>query len=167
VPGNVIKLRFTLNEKQVLLQCHPSTRLLDILRHDFGLKGTREGCGQGECGACLVLMNGLSVNSCLVPAFALADSEILTIEAILSLKSYADIRKSFADIQAYRCGFCSSGMQVALAALLSTNREPNAGQIRQALSGNLCACGSYNGVVEAVLQSSRKRRYGRRRSERS
>lgn len=163
MPGNVIKLRFTLNEKQVLLQCHPGTRLLDILRHDFGLEGTREGCSQGECGACLVLMNGLSVNSCLVPAFALADSEILSIEGILSLKSFTDIRKSFADIQAYRCGFCSSGMQVALAALLLTKREPNADEIRRALSGNLCACGSYNGVVEAVLQSSsRKRRYGRR-----
>ena len=163
MPGNVIKLRFTLNEKQVLLQCHPGTRLLDILRHDFGLKSTREGCGQGECGACLVLMNGLSVNSCLIPAFVLADSEILTIEGILSLKSFTDIRKSITDTQAYRCGFCSSGMQVALAALLLTNREPNAGQIRRALSGNLCACGSYNGVVEAVLQSSsRKRKYGRR-----
>lgn len=168
MPGNVIKLRFTLNEQQVLVQCHPGTRLLDILRYDFDLKGTREGCSQGECGACLVLMNGLSVNACLIPAFALADSEILTIEGILSLKSFTDIRKSFADIQAYRCGFCSSGMQVALAALLLTNREPNAEQIRQALSGNLCACGSYNGVVEAVLQSSsRKRRYGRKRSQRS
>ena len=167
MPGNVIKLRFTLNEKQVLLQCHPGTRLLDIIRHDFGLKGTREGCSQGECGSCLVLMNGLSVTSCLVPAFMLADSEILTIEGILSLKSFADIRKSFADIQAFRCGFCSSGMQIALAALLLTDPEPNAEEIRQAISGNLCACGNYNHVVEAVLQSSRKRRYGRKRSERS
>lgn len=166
--GNVIKLRFTLNEKPVRLQCRPGTRLLDILRYDFDLKGTREGCSRGECGACLVLMNGLSVNACLVPAFTLADSEILTIEGILSLKSFTDIRKSFAGIQAYRCGFCSSGMQVALAALMLANREPSAQQIRQALSGNLCACGSYNGVVEAVLQSSnRKRRYGRKRSQRS
>jgi carbon-monoxide dehydrogenase small subunit len=163
----VIKVRFTLNQQPVFLQCHPGTRLLDILRQDFGLKGTREGCGQGECGACLVLMNGVPVNSCLVPAFALSDCEILTIEGIRTLKSFADIRKFLPGSEVYRCGFCSSGIEVALTALLSSNREPDREELRRALSGNLCSCGSYNGIVDAVMERSRKRRYGKRRAERS
>jgi carbon-monoxide dehydrogenase small subunit len=168
VPGNVIKLRFTLNEQPVLLQAHPGTRLLDVLRYDFGLKGTREGCARGECGACLVLMNGVAVNSCLIPAFTLSDAEIVTIEGIHSLKSFADIRKQLPASDVFRCGFCSSGMQVALAALLLTDPEPGKEEILQALSGNLCACGNYRGIVNSVIErSSRKRRYGRRRVERS
>jgi aerobic-type carbon monoxide dehydrogenase small subunit (CoxS/CutS family) len=167
VPGNVIKLRFTLNEQTVVLQAHPAARLLDILRNDFGLKGTREGCSSGECGACLVLMNGAAINSCLVPAFSLSDAEIVTIEGIHSLKSFADIRKSLPDRDAYRCGFCSSGMQVALAALLLTDPEPGEGRIRESLSGNLCACGNYAAIVRSVVErTSKKRRYGRRRVER-
>jgi carbon-monoxide dehydrogenase small subunit len=165
---NVIKLGFTLNEQPVVLQTHPAARLLDVLRHDFGLKGTREGCARGECGACLVLMNGVAVNSCLIPAFTLNDAEIVTIEGIHSLKSFTDIRKSLPGGNVYRCGFCSSGVEVALAALLLT--DPGAGeeQIRNTLSGNLCPCGSYGAVVRSVVErTSRKRSYGRRRIERS
>ena len=168
MPRNVIKLGFTLNEQPVLLQTHPATRLLDVLRSDFGLKGTREGCARGECGACLVLMNGVAVNSCLVPAFALSDAEIVTIEGIHSLKSFADIRKALPDGNVYRCGFCSSGMEVALAALLLTDPEPGEEQIRKILAGNLCACGSYGAVVRSVVERTiRRRSYGRRRIERS
>jgi carbon-monoxide dehydrogenase small subunit len=168
VPGNVIKLRFILNERPVLLQAHPATRLLDVLRYEFGLKGTREGCARGECGACLVLMNGMAVNSCLIPAFAVSDAEIVTIEGIHSLKSFVDIRKALPGSDVYRCGFCSSGMQVALAALLMTDPEPGEEEIRQALTGNLCACGNYNGIVRSVVErTTRKRRYGRRRIQRS
>jgi carbon-monoxide dehydrogenase small subunit len=168
VPGYVIKLRFTLNERPVFLQTHPATRLLDVLRHDFGLKGPREGCGRGECGACLVLLNGVAVNSCLIPAFTLSDAEIVTVEGIHSLKSFADVRKGLPGFDVFRCGFCSSGVQVSLAALLLADPEPGAEQIREALSGTLCACGNYTGVIRSVLErSNRKRRYGRRRIERS
>ena len=168
MPGNLIKLRFTLNQRSVLLQCRPGTRLLDVLRHDFTLKGTREGCARGECGACLVLMNGVAVNSCLIPAFAISDAEIVTIEGIHSLKSFADIRKKLPENDVYRCGFCSSGMQVALSAVLLSESEPADEQIRKSLSGNLCACGNYRGIVESVVErSARKRRYGRRRVERT
>jgi carbon-monoxide dehydrogenase small subunit len=164
----MIKLRFTLNEKPVVLQSHPGTRLLDVLRYDFGLKGPREGCARGECGACLVLMDGVAVNSCLIPAFALSDVEIVTVEGIHSLRSFADVRKGLPEIEVFRCGFCSSGVQVALAALLLTNPEPGAEQIRESLAGTLCACGNYSGIVRSVVErSSRKRRYGRRRIERS
>jgi aerobic-type carbon monoxide dehydrogenase small subunit (CoxS/CutS family) len=168
VPGNLIKLRFTLNERSAILQCHPGTRLLDILRDDFGLKGTREGCARGECGACLVLMNGLPVNSCLIPAFTLSDAEILTIEGIHSLKSLADIRKFLPENDTFRCGFCSSGIRVSLTALMLVNPDPDEEEIRQALSGNLCACGNYGGVVAEIIErNSRKRKYARKRSERS
>lgn len=168
MPGNVIKLRFTLNEQPVLLQAHPGKRLLDVLRYDFGLKGTREGCARGQCGACLVLMNGVAVNSCLVPAFTLSDAEIVTIEGIQTLKTFADIRKKLPGAETYRCGFCSPGMQVALTALLLADPEPGEAQIREALSGNLCACGSYSGMIRSVIErSSRSRKYGRRRIERS
>ena len=165
MPGSLIKLRFTLNERPVALQCHPGARLLDILRSDFGLKGTREGCGHGECGACLVLMNGTAVNSCLVPAFVLADSEILTIEGIQSLKSFADIRRKLPGGGSFRCGFCSSGMMVALTALLLSSPAPSAEEIHGALSGNLCACGSYGGVV-SELARRKKKRNGKKRGER-
>ena len=168
MPGNVIKLRFTLNGQQVLLQAHPGKRLLDVLRHDFGLKGTREGCASGQCGACLVLMNGVAVNSCLIPAFTLSDAEIVTIEGIHTLKSFADIRKKLPSGAVYRCGFCSSGIQVALAALLLADPGPGEEQIREVLSGNLCACGSHGGMVRSVVErAGRSRRYGRRRIERS
>lgn len=164
MPFNLIKLRFTLNGEEVLLQCPPGARLLDILRHDFGLQGTREGCGHGECGACLVLMDGQAVNSCLVPAFKLADTEIITIEGIRKLKLFAEARSALPGSEPFRCGFCSSGMQVALTALWLNNREPSEQEVLSALAGNLCACGSYGAVVAAVLEkSSRKRRYGRKR----
>jgi carbon-monoxide dehydrogenase small subunit len=168
VPGNLIKVRFTLNERPVLLQTPPGTRLLDVLRRDFGLKGPREGCGRGECGACLVVMNGVAVNSCLIPAFALSDAEIVTVEGIHSLKSFADVRKRLPGLDVFRCGFCSSGVQVCLTALLLADPEPGAEQIREALAGTLCACGNYGGVIRSVLdRSSRKKRYGRRRIERN
>jgi carbon-monoxide dehydrogenase small subunit len=165
MPANTIKLRFVLNTKQVTLQCHPGTRLLDILRHEFGLKGTREGCGHGECGACLVLMNGQAVNSCLVPAFTLPDAEIVTIEGIAELKSFADIRKRLPDSEPFSCDFCSSGVRVALAAAYLNDPEPDEQQIRRALSGNLCACGNHRSITEAaLLRSGRRKKHGRKRS---
>jgi carbon-monoxide dehydrogenase small subunit len=168
MPGNLIKLRFTLNEKPQVLQCHPAARLLDVLRREFGLKETREGCSRGECGACLVLMNGVAVSSCLVPAFALSDAEVLTIEGIRSLKSFADIRKRLPDAEAFRCGHCATGMQIALTAALLADPEPGASEIRAALAGTLCACGSYANVVDSLRQrTGRKRRYGTKGSERT
>jgi aerobic-type carbon monoxide dehydrogenase small subunit (CoxS/CutS family) len=113
-------------------------------------------------------MNGVAVNSCLIPAFTLSDAEIVTIEGVHSLKSFADIRRGLPESDVYRCGFCSSGVQVSLAAVLLRNPEPGEEEIRESLSGNLCACGNYSGMVRSVMQrSSRKRRYGRRRIERS
>ncbi|MBN1834896.1 MAG: 2Fe-2S iron-sulfur cluster binding domain-containing protein [Spirochaetales bacterium] len=164
MPGSLIKLRFTVNEQETTLQCPPGTRLLDILRDHQGLKETREGCGVGECGSCLVLKDGMAVNSCLVPAFTLADSEIVTIEGIRSLKSFAELRKSLPAEDLKGCGFCSSGFIVALAGLFLANPRAGEAEIREALNGILCGCGRYPEVLGTTLQRlSRRRRYGRKR----
>lgn len=137
MPGSLIKLKFQVNEEPVLLQCPPARRLIDLLRQDLGLTGTREGCGRGECGACLVLLNGEAVNSCLVPAFTVVDAEIYTIEGIRKSKAFAELRRLLPEPEAFRCKFCSSGMQVALAALLLASPVPAETELRTALAGNL------------------------------
>jgi len=138
---SLIRLRLTLNGREVAIQCQPGKRLLDLLREEFQLCAAREGCGRGECGSCLVLMDGRAVNSCLVPAFMLADCEIVTSEGLVELKEYAGLRKVMAAYQVSGCGFCDSGLSIALAALLLSDPEPDDEEVRQALSGNLCSCG--------------------------
>jgi carbon-monoxide dehydrogenase small subunit len=164
VPGNLIKLRFQLNGAGVVLQCPPGARLLDILRREFELYETREGCGQGECGACQVLLDGQAVNSCLVPAFMLSDADVVTIEGIRTLKAFAGFQKRLLDREVFRCGHCASGMQVALVALWMRNPEPSEEELQRALSGNLCACGGYRAIIEAAGSgTNRRRRHARRR----
>jgi carbon-monoxide dehydrogenase small subunit len=163
MPGNLIKLRFRLNEQEVTLQCAPGTRLIDILHEHFGLVETREGCGIGECGSCLVLKNGQAVNACLVPAFTLADSEVVTIEGIRTLKSFSEHRKYLPGEEALRCGFCASGFDVAVVGQLLDNPEAGEEEIREALSGVVCGCGSYPAVLEETLRRrARIRKYVRR-----
>jgi carbon-monoxide dehydrogenase small subunit len=163
MPGGLIKLRFRLNEEEVTVSCPAGARLVDVLRDRFGLAATREGCGVGECGSCLVLKDGVVVNACLVPVFTIADAEIVTAEGIDALKSFADVRRILPDPGLLRCGFCGSGFAVALAALQRTNPEAGEQEIREALSGTLCSCGSYPGLVEEVVAKMRRKRYGRRR----
>jgi carbon-monoxide dehydrogenase small subunit len=169
--SGLIRLRFTLNGEEVAVQCQPATRLLDLLRGEFELLGAREGCGRGECGSCLVLMDGRAVNSCLVPAFMLADSEIVTSEGLAQLKAYADLRRALAAFDASGCGFCDSGLNIALAALLLSDPEPREEDVRRALSGNLCSCGLHvvasgraavGGPYRLTGRPGRRKRHGRR-----
>jgi carbon-monoxide dehydrogenase small subunit len=163
MPGNLIKLRFTINGVEATLQCPPGTRLIDILRDHFGLTAAREVCGVGECGSCLVLKNGEAVNACLVPAFALADAEIVTLEGIRTLKSFAELRRVLPGEELTACGFCASGFIVALTGQLLSNPEAGETEIREALGGVLCSCGSYAPVIEETLRGlSRRRRYGKK-----
>jgi carbon-monoxide dehydrogenase small subunit len=163
MPGNLIKLRFTLNERETTLQCPAGTRLIDILHDHFELIETREGCSVGECGSCLVLKDGQAVNACLVPAFSLADSEIVTIEGIRSLKSFAELRKYLPGEELLRCGFCTPGFLVALVGLFLSNPGAGEEERREALAGVLCGCGSYPALIDETLQRvSRRRKYGRR-----
>ncbi len=129
--------------------------LLDALRDRLGLKGSRFGCGAGECGACQVLLDGRPVASCITPLRAAAGRAVTTVEGV-----DAALRQAFVDEQAAQCGYCSSGMLVVAAALLARCPEPSDAEVRAALDGQLCRCGAHNRIVRAVLRAAAARRVG-------
>jgi aerobic carbon-monoxide dehydrogenase small subunit len=148
---NSIALSFTLNGKAVNIAVDPSTLLVDLLREDFGLTGTKVGCREGECGACTVLVDGEAYNSCLMPALKVQGRDVMTIEGLQKPDGSLDpIQQAFMEAGAAQCGFCTPGMILNAKALLSTNPNPDEHQIRKALSGVLCRCTGYRKIVEAV-----------------
>jgi len=151
-----VKIRFVLNHKKVEIDVDPLKRLLDVLREDFALKGVKEGCGEGECGACAVLVNGKLMNSCLVPVAQVDGKEVLTVEGYKNTEKYKIIEEAFLEAGAVQCGFCTPGMVMAIEALLSRNPSPEESDVREALSGNLCRCTGYNMIVDAVLLAARR-----------
>jgi carbon-monoxide dehydrogenase small subunit/xanthine dehydrogenase small subunit len=153
-------VRFTLNGKRVDVKAPPLRRLLDVLREDCALTGTKEGCGEGECGACTVLLDGRPVASCLVPFAHAAGARVVTIEG---LRGAHPLQRAFVETGAAQCGICTPGMIIAATVL-----RPGAGraEIREALAGNLCRCTGYEAIyraVEAALGTDRRARRGRRR----
>ncbi|MEM5458260.1 MULTISPECIES: (2Fe-2S)-binding protein [unclassified Paraburkholderia] len=130
------------------------TRLLDVLRDELKLKGTRFGCGENQCGACLVLVDGFAVASCDTPLWALAGKQVTTVEGLGSRAAPHRLQRAFIAEQAGQCGYCSSGMLIAAAALLERCPHPTDAQIREALDRNLCRCGSHNRIVRAVLRAA-------------
>lgn len=136
------------------LAVSPETRLLDLIRDGVGLTGTKEGCGEGECGACTVIMNGLPVNACLVLALQAEGAEVLTIEGLTADGTMSLIQRQFLDHGAVQCGFCSPGMIMTARALLDDNPTPTEDDVRDALSGNLCRCTGYEKIVDAVLATA-------------
>ena len=149
-----MRISFTVNGNPVVVEAEPLARLLDVLRVDLGLHGVKEGCGEGECGACAVLLNGRIVNSCVTPVAAAADGEILTIEGFRETDRYAVIEQAFSDSGGVQCGFCTPGFVMATEALLRENPKPSEEEIRRGLSGNLCRCTGYNMIVQAVQSAS-------------
>ena len=149
-------IEFVLNGKPVAIESEPSSRLLDILRGDFGLTGVKEGCGEGECGACSVLIDGRLANSCLVAAGSLQGAEVVTIEGFRDTERFRLLEGAFAKAGAVQCGFCTPGMLLAAEALLSRNANPSEDQVREAISGNLCRCTGYNMIVDAILTASKE-----------
>lgn len=147
---------FKLNGKWVFSNQQPTCRLLDILREEFGLMGSKEGCGEGECGACSVLVDGLLQNSCLIPLGALEGAEITTIEGYSETERYEVLSHAYAQSGGVQCGFCTPGMMMASEALLSKNPHPTEEEIREGISGNLCRCTGYNMIVEAIQNASEK-----------
>jgi carbon-monoxide dehydrogenase small subunit len=145
-----MKVCFSLNGKPVSLDTDPSRRLLDVLREDFQLTGTKEGCGEGECGACTVLMGDDVINSCLIPVGIVEGEEILTIEGYRETDRYRALADGFAEAGAVQCGFCTPGFIMAAEGLLRKKGSPSRDEIREALSGNLCRCTGYNMIVEGV-----------------
>ena len=155
-----MKIELKVNGRAVHLDTDPLRRLLDVLREDLGLTGVKEGCGEGECGACAVLIGGRLVNSCLLPVGYLADSheEIITIEGyrLLRTERFAALEAAFREAGSVQCGFCTPGIIMAAEALLTANPDPDEAEIREALSGNLCRCTGYQMIVEGIRTAARK-----------
>lgn len=151
-----MEIKFVLNGKEVSVDVSPSTRLLDVLRINFRLTGTKEGCGEGECGACTVLVNEEPYNSCLTPVINIVNKNVVTIEGFRETKAYKVIADAFADMGGSQCGFCTPGMILASYAVLRKNPHPSEEEVRLALSGNLCRCTGYQAIVNAVLKASEK-----------
>jgi aerobic-type carbon monoxide dehydrogenase small subunit (CoxS/CutS family) len=139
-----------LNGRQVALDALPHHTLLDVLRNQAGLTGTKECCDAGECGACTVLLNGRAVTSCLVLAAEVADADVVTVEGLARDGHLDPLQQAFIDCGAVQCGFCIPGMIVAAKYLLNTNPHPTDEEIRDGLAGNLCRCGGYSRIIEAV-----------------
>ena len=149
-------ISFIINNKKVTVDVDPSMRLLDVIRNELHLTGTKEGCGEGECGACTVLVKGEPVNSCLMPVINVDGRDVLTIEGFREMKEYRVIADAFADRGGSQCGFCTPGMILVTYALLKKNPHPTEEEIRLALSGNLCRCTGYQAIVDAVKVASEK-----------
>jgi carbon-monoxide dehydrogenase small subunit len=138
------------NDEAVTLEAHPLTRLLEVLRQQLHLTGTKEGCGEGECGACAVLIDGELVNSCLVPVLHAAGATITTIEGVARGDRLHAVQEAFITFGGAQCGICTPGMVLATMSLLQRSANPKDDEIREALSGNLCRCTGYMKIFEAV-----------------
>jgi carbon-monoxide dehydrogenase small subunit len=163
--ASAIALALTVNGTRRRVRVPPMKRLLDVLREDCGLTGTKEGCGEGECGACTVLVNGRSVNSCLVPAVQAANARVLTVEGLAPGRRLTALQQAFVDMGGAQCGICTPGMLISAWELLarSKRRVPGEDEVREALAGNLCRCTGYQKIVEAVRAAARPARGGARR----
>lgn len=149
-------VRIRVNGAEHTVRAHPDTPLLYVLRNDLGLKGTRFGCGSGECGACYVIIEGRAVASCDTPLWSAAGKDIVTIEGLGGEGGLHPLQQAFIDEQAAQCGYCASGIMMSAAALLANNPAPTDAEIRAALDKNLCRCGTHNRIVRAVQRAAEK-----------
>ncbi len=149
-------IRITVNGKLYELSVRPHATLLEVIREDLGLTGTKEGCGVGECGACTVIMNGKTVNACLVLAPEADGKEITTIEGLAEGDKLDPVQEAFFEIGGLQCGFCTPGMIMSTKALLAEKPEPTDHEIRKGLEGNFCRCTGYTKIFDSVKEASRK-----------
>ena len=143
-------MRFTLNGAAVSLDVVGTRRLLDVLREDLNLTGTKEGCGEGECGACSVIIDGEVVDSCMVAVGQVEGCSVLTVEGMADGERLTALQQAFIDYGAAQCGICTPGMLLAAHALLQHTTRPSADEVREGLAGNLCRCTGYTKIIEAV-----------------
>jgi nicotinate dehydrogenase subunit A len=152
--ANTMPINLKVNGRDRSVDVDPSTPLLYVLRNDLNLNGPRFGCGLGQCGACTVLMNGTPVRSCVTPVNAVGDNEVTTLEGLGSVASPHPVQAAFIEEQAAQCGYCSNGMIMSAAALLGRNPNPSEREIREALQGYLCRCGTHTRILKAVRRAA-------------
>jgi aerobic carbon-monoxide dehydrogenase small subunit len=146
----------TVNGKAETVRVHPMERLLDVLRQELGLTGTKEGCGEGECGSCSILINGVLVNSCLVPVLQAAGTNLTTIEGLAQGPQLSALQAAFLECGGAQCGICTPGMILASCHLLDKKPNPTLDDVREGLSGNLCRCTGYMQIFDAVMEAARR-----------
>ncbi|EKQ55038.1 MULTISPECIES: (2Fe-2S)-binding protein [unclassified Clostridium] len=152
--SNTITLN--INNRIIFTKENSTKRLLDFLREDLDITGPKEGCGEGECGACAVIIDNELVNSCLVTIGSIAEKEVLTVEGLKGTKQFDVLEKCFAEAGAIQCGFCTPGMIMAAHTLLSRNPKPTEDDVRDGISGNLCRCTGYNMIINAILMAAKR-----------
>jgi len=145
-----MKIEFTLNNEKINIDVQASARLLDVLRDDLGLKSVKEGCGEGECGACVVLVNGRAMNTCMLPVGAIMGKSVVTLESFKHTDRYRAIEAGFLKAGSVQCGFCTPGFIISTESLLNQNPNPTDEEIKEGLSGNLCRCTGYNMIIKGV-----------------
>ena len=148
------KIRLKVNGAWQEVETPPDRILLDLLREELGLTGTKKGCGEGECGACTVIMNGRAVLSCLIPALKADGADIMTIEGLAEEGLLHPLQQAFLSEGAVQCGYCTPGMLLAAKALLDENPEPSVEDVKRAISGNLCRCTGYTKIIRAVRSAA-------------
>ena len=148
-----VQMLFTVNGQPHRVEVFPMTRLLDMLREELQLTGTKEGCGEGECGACSVMLDGRIVNSCLVPVAQVEGGDIRTIEGVATDDELHAVQQAFIEHGGAQCGICTPGMVLAAVDLLDRNPQPSEADIRTALAGNLCRCTGYMKIFESVIRA--------------
>jgi aerobic carbon-monoxide dehydrogenase small subunit len=149
-----MKISFQVNGRASVIDAPPMKRALDLLREDLRLTGTKEGCGEGECGACSIIIDGEVVNSCLIPACQLEGSRIVTVEGLARDGQLDPLQQAFLECGGAQCGICTPGMLIAARALLDVNPRPTRDDIKEAIAGNLCRCTGYVKIVDAIEKAA-------------
>lgn len=150
-----LEISLTVNGESTIVRAYPMERLLDVLRNQLSLTGAKEGCGEGECGSCSVLLDGVLVNSCLVPILQAQGASVTTIEGIAGKRGLHRLQRAMLDCGGAQCGICTPGIILAASHLLNKNPHPTPEEIREGLSGNLCRCTGYAQICEAIAQAAR------------
>ena len=149
-----VEINFNLNSVAIHIVSEPSNTLLRVLREDLNLTGAKEGCGQGDCGTCVVLMDGKAVNACLVLAAQVQGADIMTVEGLEKQGELHPIQAHFAKEWGFQCGYCTPGMLMSCVALLDENSDPSRAEIEEAIEGNLCRCTNYRAIIDAVAAAA-------------